>query len=79
VDCRWENVVDPKAPPPSGTDKAKTLPLAIIMNKGDRFFCSKDTPLSPVGWVEQEANKAPVTDPNAPQDPNAGSIPFFDM
>jgi len=53
------------------------------MDRGDRFFCSLDKPISPEGWVEQEAKKGIETDPEAPKegskDQSQATVSFFDM
>jgi len=53
------------------------------MSNGDKFFCGKESPISPTGWVEQEAKKGIETDPNTPteasKDQSPAAVSFFDM
>lgn len=72
-------VVDPKAAAPSGDEAPQHLDLAIVMSKGDKFFCFRQAPLNPVGVELQKEASEPAADPNAPEQAKEGAMPFFDL
>lgn len=78
-DCRYELVVDPKADPPAEGEQPKALNLAIIMTRGDKFFCSMPDELNPPEWEQPKEQEPPKEAVKEAGKEGPASIPYFNM